>query len=312
MGEMDESLIGAPISTVISTGLLLGIVHVITGPDHLSALIVLSAGSSWRSATLGMRWGLGHSTGLIIVTAFFLAMSQELDINSIGTYCDFLVGILMMMLGLWSLRHYLRMRKEYHQQKLLSGLAGMEGGAAAEAAAAMHLHHHTHHGAPSPSPQTSYTRETNGGALEEGSSDHDPTVIRKEPFDESLTTKRCCFNLCTAPSSDIKNPATQKVTAFVYGVAHGLAGTGGVLGVLPAVVLNDWARSSAYLLSFCVASIFIMGVFAATYGELTGRLSMFSESLLYRIGIFSSCISLTVGIAWVILVSTGTLDSVFG
>ncbi|KAG1689076.1 hypothetical protein DVH05_002844 [Phytophthora capsici] len=55
-----------------------------------------------------------------------------------------------------------------------------------------------------------------------------------------------------------------------------------------------------------------MGLFAALYGEITGRMSRFSDSSLVRVGIFSSCVSLCVGIMWVILVSTGTLDEVFG
>jgi ABC-type nickel/cobalt efflux system permease component RcnA len=305
MGEVDHDLEGAPISTIISTGLLLGVVHVITGPDHLSALIVLSAGSSWRSATLGMRWGCGHSTGLIIVTAIFLALDQELDVDSFGTYCDFIVGILMIALGLWSMRHYWAMRKEYRQQKIVDRLADMQ---ASENHGESGGDHQTAPQTSQQSPQTSYVKDTPPRALEGA----DLPVFHKHSFDETLVSRKCCFGKCTAPSSDIKNPRTQQLTAFAYGIAHGLAGTGGVLGVLPAVILNDWAKSSAYLLSFCIASIFIMGVFAASYGEITGRLTQFSDSLLYRIGIFSSCVSLGVGILWIILVATGSLDVVFG
>jgi ABC-type nickel/cobalt efflux system permease component RcnA len=308
MGEVDHNLEGAPISTIISTGLLLGIVHVITGPDHLSALIVLSAGSSWRSATLGMRWGAGHSTGLIIVTAIFLAVDQGLDVDTMGTYCDFIVGILMVLLGLWGMRHYWRMRNEYHKQKL-SGEPTQPSD--------RHHHNHHHHGVVPPSttqsPTTAFVGDAASSKLEQGvGRDSDLPAFRKQSFDETIVSKKCCFGKCTAPSSDIKDPRTQQLTAFAYGIAHGLAGTGGVLGVLPAVILNDWAKSTAYLLSFCVASIFIMGAFAAAYGELTGRLSQFSDSLLYRIGLFSASVSLIVGVAWIILVSTGSLDAVFG
>ena len=40
-----------------------GALHVVTGPDHLSAISQLAAGqpgSRWRAAWLGLRWGLGH------------------------------------------------------------------------------------------------------------------------------------------------------------------------------------------------------------------------------------------------------------
>ncbi|KAG6599584.1 uncharacterized protein IUM83_19789 [Phytophthora cinnamomi] len=220
-----KSLEHASIGTIIGMGLLLGVVHVLTGPDHLSALIVLSAGSSWRSS------------------------NQHLNVDSFGSYCDFIVGVLMMLLGLWSLRHYLR-----------------------------------------PAGQR---------------------LSIDEPEAEAID-KRCWFGIYATPTWDIKDKMTQKLTAFGYGVIHGLAGTGGVLGVLPAVILNNWGRSAVYLLSFCTASILIMGMFAAVYGEVTGRLSRVLDSLQYRVGVFSSCVSLVVGVLWVILVSTGKLDAVFG
>lgn len=40
---------------LIGVGLSLGIVHVLTGPDHLTALMSLSVGTSWKSFSLGIR-----------------------------------------------------------------------------------------------------------------------------------------------------------------------------------------------------------------------------------------------------------------
>ncbi|KAG6619381.1 uncharacterized protein IUM83_13532 [Phytophthora cinnamomi] len=291
-----KSLEHASIGTIIGMGLLLGVVHVLTGPDHLSALIVLSAGSSWRSCQLGMRWGCGHSTGLIVVTVIFLAANQHLNVDSFGSYCDFIVGVLMMLLGLWSLRHYLRVRKAAKEKRAAllrtedvpqtpteTQRSGAEGTPNA-CFLAMHEHHEQPAG---------------------------QRLSIDEPEAEAID-KRCWFGIYATPTWDIKDKMTQKLTAFGYGVIHGLAGTGGVLGVLPAVILNNWGRSAVYLLSFCTASILIMGMFAAVYGEVTGRLSRVSDSLQYRVGVFSSCVSLVVGVLWVILVSTGKLDAVFG
>ena len=62
-------------------------VHVLTGPDHLSAISQLTAGSEttrWRAAGLGLRWGLGHSTGLGIIAAVFFGVGQRLDLGALS------------------------------------------------------------------------------------------------------------------------------------------------------------------------------------------------------------------------------------
>jgi hypothetical protein len=79
------------------TGLALGVVHVLSGPDHLSALCALSVGGSWRAFSLGIRWGIGHSLGLIIMTIAFLVC--DLDLDRIGPYCEGVVGVFMIVLG---------------------------------------------------------------------------------------------------------------------------------------------------------------------------------------------------------------------
>lgn len=40
-----------------------GVGHVLTGPDHLSALALLSVGTTFRAFVLGVRWGVGHRYG---------------------------------------------------------------------------------------------------------------------------------------------------------------------------------------------------------------------------------------------------------
>jgi len=52
---------------LIGVGVTLGIVHVLTGADHMSALAQLSVGSRFKGFWLGVRWGLGHSAGLLIM-----------------------------------------------------------------------------------------------------------------------------------------------------------------------------------------------------------------------------------------------------
>lgn len=198
MGAADTvaALEGASLPGIVGIGLLLGLVHVLTGPDHLSALIVLSAGSSWRSCQLGMRWGCGHSTGLVVVTACFLALNRHLDVDTFGSYCDFMVGFLMMGLGLWSLRYYvllgrrLRLKHQPAGERTplqLEAELQEDVDSDSEVQKILHAHHLDHKG---------------------------PSETSTEVQEDQPVTKTCCFGLVTA---DIKNPHTQKLTAFAYG-----------------------------------------------------------------------------------------------
>ena len=47
---------------LIGTGM--GVAHVLS-PDHLSALATLSANGGYAAFKLGVRWGIGHSTGML-------------------------------------------------------------------------------------------------------------------------------------------------------------------------------------------------------------------------------------------------------
>jgi len=79
----------------------------------LSALAALATSSSWRAFALGVRWGLGHSTGLIIMAGIFFAAGQTIDLDKIGAYCNYIVGIFMIALGVWTMYH---VRRKYRKQ----------------------------------------------------------------------------------------------------------------------------------------------------------------------------------------------------
>lgn len=115
------------------TGISLGILHVVAGPDHLSALATLAVGSSWKAMSLGVRWGLGHSTGLIAVAIVFIALKGELNLRALGRYCDVLVGIFMVALGLYgiydtlTIYHKKRYKKDLKELKSVHSIESNNG-----------------------------------------------------------------------------------------------------------------------------------------------------------------------------------------
>lgn len=78
----------------------------------MSALAALTASVPPCEAFLaGVRWGLGHSAGLLLVTAVFLGVGEEnMDLDKIGSYCDWIVGFLMVVLGCWTMYGALQKR----------------------------------------------------------------------------------------------------------------------------------------------------------------------------------------------------------
>lgn len=46
--------------SLVAKGVGFGALHVLAGPDHLSALATLSVGSSYRAFSVGIRWVCPH------------------------------------------------------------------------------------------------------------------------------------------------------------------------------------------------------------------------------------------------------------
>jgi hypothetical protein len=113
------------------------------------------------------------------------------------------------------------------------------------------------------------------------------------------------------PHVDMHDPTTQRIISFSIGLLHGVAGPGGILGVLPAVEMQNWESSFVYLGSFILTSTLSMGVFAALYGELTRRLGATAESVELALSVFSAAMSILVGTIWLVLSVLGKLDALF-
>jgi len=125
--------------TVLFAGIAAGLVHVLTGPDHLAAVTPLAAHGPRRSARAGMQWGLGHTGGVIVIAFLALALRGVLPIEALSHWSERLVGIVLIVIGIWGLRVALSSRLHAHVHE-------HEGQAHA------HLHAHRHAHAPAPAP----------------------------------------------------------------------------------------------------------------------------------------------------------------
>ena len=65
----------------VGAGALMGMIHAVTGPDHMSALVTIAVNQKCAAVWLGIRWGIGHSTGLLLVTGIVLILRDAYDLD---------------------------------------------------------------------------------------------------------------------------------------------------------------------------------------------------------------------------------------
>ena len=228
-------------------GLLMGVIHVVTGADHLSAVATLSCGNDRYAATvLGVRWGLGHCVGLLVVFLAVLAASEEIDrasVRGVEKHMGIVVGLLMCGLGAYGLWDARAKGDGGHGGDATDGHATTDG--------------------------------TRYGALDDPErGDGVKRALFRDPelYGDECTEKEDSGLRVGEGHEGHEASRWRSAGAVAIGVVHGAAGPGAILGVLPAVALRRSSLAFGYFAGFCVATVATMGAFAAAYGEVTSRL----------------------------------------
>lgn len=99
------------------TGLIAGLIHVLTGPDHLTAIAPLAVRRPKAAWVPGARWGLGHSSGVAMVGLLALWLRAEMPVNLISSWGDRIVGVVLFGIGLWALRRALKHSVHAHEHE---------------------------------------------------------------------------------------------------------------------------------------------------------------------------------------------------
>jgi hypothetical protein len=425
-------------AALINTGILMGIIHVITSPDHLSALATLcgtnvqlfqrgSRGrreASMQNFFLGVRWGLGHSVGLLFVGGILIALENGSDQEWIGTnvavsvVLEGFVGLFMLALGTYGIIRAnknnrervwptndlsLSLHSRRGEKNLSSSIrdksddgmedfAGKLGGHGLDDSIVARmediLETKSRHG--SISDDLSQCLSIESSRIADSTSmksadsfvtvtlQHQRPVAQQSSFQQQEQAPSDVIAVVTMPIIQSSAPSPQQIQrqtptkpqstsmsatslmikhsqnhlifnddrgdpcwvsfekfihsccgsmgrrffqcnpghlAVVTGIFHGVAGPGGVLGVLPAVQLQDAWLACIYLVTFCVTSTFVMGGFAAFYGSLSRWLAGGDGNnegdRVFMVEIGSASLSICVGFVWLALLSLGKLDEVF-
>src|SRR5215467_9705630 len=96
-------------------GTVAGILHVWSGPDHLTAIAPLAVRRPRRAWVPGARWGLGHSAGVAVVGLLSLWLRDLLPLDLLSSWGERLVGVMLFGIGLWGLRKALSKQVHSHE-----------------------------------------------------------------------------------------------------------------------------------------------------------------------------------------------------
>jgi len=296
---------------IITKHKTLGIVHVLTGPDHLSAIATLSANvGSFQAFLLGVRWGIGHSTGLLLVGVVLIYLTlgndaAEVDVpEGVSKFFESLVGVFMCILGVYGIKRSWDKKPKSSYGSIPEALQSTENEMIAEQqieSAAL----------PDSLTGERQTTAVNMSGLNISDSSMSTTTDEEGSAGSLNTSNDAWIKGCSSFFRQAAERISSGTMAILAGIIHGMAGPGGVLGVIPAVQLHNWKLASIYLGCFCGSSTVTMGIFAMLYGTVSSKIGGERAQRQFLTEFISACLSIFVGIMWLALLLVGKLDDIF-
>ncbi|NGQ96566.1 hypothetical protein G3578_15495 [Brevibacillus sp. SYP-B805] len=125
---------------VLLLGFLLGLRHA-TDADHVVAVttIVSRQKRLGIAALIGMIWGLGHTLTILIVGSLIIYLKVVIPVR-LGLAMEFAVGVMIVILGIISLKKFARPHETAHEAILVRPfVVGLIHGMAGSAAVALML-----------------------------------------------------------------------------------------------------------------------------------------------------------------------------
>lgn len=92
------------IAWAAAMGFVAGTVHVVSGPDHLAAVLPFAVKARKQALRIGFFWGIGHGAGVLALGALFMVLRAQAPIEAVSRASEALVGVLLVGLGIWAVR----------------------------------------------------------------------------------------------------------------------------------------------------------------------------------------------------------------
>ena len=222
-------------------GLAAGAVHVLTGPDHLAAVLPLAARSRQtgerRGLWVGTLWGLGHASGVVILGGLgaLLRSMVEVNVDAVSAVAEVVVGVALVFLGGWALK--------------LSRTV------------VIHAHEHQH-----------------------AEEHHEHAHVHVHVGDQTTGTSRHVTE---------GDHGQHRHGAFAFGLLHGFAGTGHLVGALPALALGG-LEAASYIGGYLLAAVPLMALVGGAVVRFMDRPSRVKPAMQ-----LSGAVAMVVGVVWI-------------
>jgi len=207
-------------------GLVAGLLHVWSGPDHLAAIAPLAANGR-RGWSPGARWGLGHSAGVAVVGLVSLWLRDLLPLQMLSSWGERVVGLTLVAIGIWALQKAFKVHAHAHEH---------------DGTRHLHLHAHSQHGRHERHGAHQHAHAAFGIGVLHGlaGSSHFLGVLPILAFPSTLH-------------------AASYLAAFAVGTILSMATFSSVVGLVAARYSKGNTNAYRGLMSLCAASALILG-----------------------------------------------------
>lgn len=96
----------------IFTGFFAAMAHVLSGPDHLAAVTPFAIEEKKKAWKIGMFWGAGHITGMLLIGILFGLFKDYFPIEKVSSYSETIVGFILIGIGIWVISKAFEFRKK--------------------------------------------------------------------------------------------------------------------------------------------------------------------------------------------------------
>lgn len=215
-----------------------GLIHVLSGPDHLAAIAPLASDGRKHFWATGALWGLGHSSGVFAVGLAALAFRSWLPIDELSSWSERVVGVVLIAIGLWGLRRALSTRVHTHTHS--------HGDLTH---AHVHAHDHTH----------AHAVQTSAAANATAPAHNHTHAAFAVGILHGLAGSSHFLGVLPALGLPDLASSTAYLAGYGGGTVAGMTLFASVMGLLAAHAHISGPRATRWLLSACSAAAIVVG-----------------------------------------------------